>query len=100
MIQKEVDGQPARVDVSRLPPETPVHVQRGTGPGVPTALDGAKDDLGPVFALTVRHTLRATALVDDVSFTAALEALREWKNHPAAAQWYVVHCAEGFVPGA
>lgn len=49
-------------------------------------LDGARD------------TILASGGISESSYRSAMEELRRWKEHPVAAQWYIVHCAEGRRP--
>ena len=46
----------------------------------------------------VQEAIRSNGFMTEGSYAAALGKLRTWKDHPAAAQWYVVNCAEGIVP--
>jgi SAM-dependent methyltransferase len=45
------------------------------------------------------RTILAHRLLGAKEYRAAMAALRAWRSHPAAAQWYVLFWAEGFRPG-
>ncbi|WP_299848127.1 methyltransferase domain-containing protein [uncultured Roseovarius sp.] len=50
------------------------------------ALEGAKE------------AILSGELLDEKSFHAGMDGLRQWKAHPSSALWYSACCAEGFVP--
>ncbi len=44
-------------------------------------------------------TILSGRLLPKTAYARAMKALREWKHHPSAAQWYVLYWAEGVRPG-
>ena len=45
------------------------------------------------------EAMTAGGLISRDACNRSMNALREWKKHPAAAQWYMLFWAEGVVPG-
>ncbi len=44
--------------------------------------------------------MTGSGLIDGDAYVRSMEALRAWKVHPAASQWYMVCWAEGTVPAS